>query len=173
MLFRRLDLSSVSHAWNCDKSKHNGRGWGGAWKTRLLLWAVAAAGYTDAPRNRANIGATEFSPYIHHFSALSTKGRLGNSYEEVVFATYSFKQTAENDLLKHYVFSMSYILLECRSCTHLSWKATSWALCLQPPAETDASQGAYKVVEKHGRECHWYLLPLWHHKGRLSEKKAS
>lgn len=93
MLFRRRDLSSVSHAWNRDESKHNGCSWGRAWKTRLLLWAAVAAGCTDAPRNRANIGATEFSPCIHHFSALSTNGHLDNSYEEVVFPRYLFRQS--------------------------------------------------------------------------------
>lgn len=148
MLFRRLDLSSVSHAWNRDESKHNGRSWGRAWKTRLLLWAMAAAGYTDAPRNRANIGATEFSPYIHHFSALSIKGRLGKSYEEVVFAISCLNKQLRMFYLSP-IFSLFFwcqYQIKMQKLQLLNLKSNKFSPVFTPPAETDVS--LFKMWQK-------------------------
>lgn len=192
MLSRRLDLSSVSHAWNRDESKHNGRGWRRAWKTRLLLRAAVAAGYTDAPRNRANIGAAEFSPYIHHFSALWIKRRLVYSFEEVFFFFLLYALCKQLRLIyssvMFYQFQHYFGLhtrLDWRSCAWLIMlnsniispvlTASSWNWGYQKVIKKKQRGGVYKVVETPGWECHQESVPFVMSQSveRLSEKRST
>lgn len=160
MLFRRLDLSSVSHAWNRDESKHNGRGWRRAWKTRLLLRAAVAAGYTDAPRNRANIGAAEFSPYIHHFSALWIKRRLVYSFEEVFFFFFLLYACLNKQLRLIYSSLVFYQFQHFFGLhTRLDWRSCAWLIMLNSniisPVFTASSWnwGYQKVLKKTTWRC--------------------